>query len=1620
MIYYLLQLNLVWICIIIGGVYCFYLYLLKQNPEKMKIFSQKCACFLMVFFCLSSLHAFAQWEIISNRSRIVNLETIDDTWYAIEYTGGANAFLYSDTHGSSWDIVPGFSHVKNFEVMDNKVLASGTYNGQTGLFLSTDYAQTWTQLNYYLTTLPQDILLSDTAIYAIVNWTSTMESPLYRSTDDGNSFQPLTVDTEGITYQANIANCNLLTEHDGNICAYIGEVGFFRSSDGGNTWDKRNTGLPIGDSLDPENYAALNSTAEGLFIIYNDIRYEFNFTAGEWTQQQYDAYFYDTDVWMEPDGWYLHDSSYLAPNLVDTRSPYWFAVNAEHLGYIYYSLDYGDTWFRFSGAPDSLGSASVSSVKIAGNYVYAGFTDGFARRSLSEAINHTVQPPDEIADLPVSPENMDMVANLMASGSFSSLDELMNSDSYDLLKDELDNGLPDQTTGSNDLLLNSQPGSCSFMGMPSWFVSPLNMKPFFRDVIFTKKGLGPTVHLAFNFNRASDTISRMFGKHRRFEYEYELVQLDSAVLITSGTGAQFVFTAGDAVDTTAAPFVLPCMNNENIRLYWTGDTWQLEKGEAYRLLDFEPAENGNFRLHSIEDAYGKQLLVSYDANDLPVMITDAAGREYNITYDDDLLCDSLVAPDGRTAQFAYNTNKQLISSVDFAGLMTSYTYDSVGNITSINTEGKQTDFVYHYNTDSTSTDTTGFLTRVIDPESRETELFSSALDSVHLLNTFAYPDGKVKTMTINTQTAKIESVNNEENELTEYFYDGSGHLDSLHLDNGSFLAFSWDTASNLTEIRKNNQAARKFLYDDQHNLIQELDANDDPLFTKTYNAYNQATSVEIPGGEQVAYGYNANGALASFTTPEGNTWGFGYDAYGNLEGFTDPDGNLMQIVFDAQGLTPVSYSDFNGNVYDMEFDNNGRMVSITLPDGSTQSFSYDCCSQNGMTDENGNSTTVVRDASHRVLQKNWPEGYSASWNYDDAGFISFFETPFGAQKNLEYNHKGQLTSIEDAEGSVSYDYNQHGLLTKVTDKKGNVTAFDYNSHQKLESITDAEGKSRQLAYDEQNRLISSTNARNQLLEISYNSNGNVSERHLDGNLIASFAYDSNAHIASMTDSSGTTTYARNSRGFVTGITYPDGKTVNFTHDGNGNVVSVQYPDGFNVNNTTDERNRITQIDWDEVSIGYDFDPAGMLLSESISNGLQSNYQYNNDNTLTGITHENSDSTIAGETVEIQSGIIISMQRKEIPEITDFPEPMLNLYGNKLNQIQDNGYSDWFFAYDDDRNLIGVYKGNDPIMTAEYSYDNLLLSMTHGDKHTSISYNAMRYPAKITQNGVVRNLHYDHKGRLLFETNNQGDVEKYYIYKAKRLVACRLASGETYFYHFNRHGHTLAITNENGDIANAYAYSATGEIIGKQESIDNRFTFLGAFGGIRLDDNYTQTGFRVYSARQGRYLQPDPLGIVTGTNPYLYASNNPVKGIDPLGLDDQEETVNAGDLDPSVDNDYDVAGGTADPYAEDLPYRTNNWDILGSAASDTYEEFTNHPVSDLLPDAIALPISGYKAAENIAEGEFGDAFWQFVPFNNSLEAIGDYLEDSRKPISGNKYFGLGLNSFGSQQNYSCDM
>jgi RHS repeat-associated protein len=99
---------------------------------------------------------------------------------------------------------------------------------------------------------------------------------------------------------------------------------------------------------------------------------------------------------------------------------------------------------------------------------------------------------------------------------------------------------------------------------------------------------------------------------------------------------------------------------------------------------------------------------------------------------------------------------------------------------------------------------------------------------------------------------------------------------------------------------------------------------------------------------------------------------------------------------------------------------------------------------------------------------------------------------------------------------------------------------------------------------------------------------------------------------------------------------------------------------------------------------------------------------------------------------------------------------------------------------------------------------------------------------------------------------------------------------------------LATTYSNRAVAYDTAYAPFGESYGVQGSSTYDLDFTGQFQGTLngLDDFL----YREYSPVQGRWISPDPSGLsaVDPSNPeswnrYSYASNNPLRYVDPLGL-----------------------------------------------------------------------------------------------------------------------------------------
>jgi RHS repeat-associated protein len=108
------------------------------------------------------------------------------------------------------------------------------------------------------------------------------------------------------------------------------------------------------------------------------------------------------------------------------------------------------------------------------------------------------------------------------------------------------------------------------------------------------------------------------------------------------------------------------------------------------------------------------------------------------------------------------------------------------------------------------------------------------------------------------------------------------------------------------------------------------------------------------------------------------------------------------------------------------------------------------------------------------------------------------------------------------------------------------------------------------------------------------------------------------------------------------------------------------------------------------------------------------------------------------------------------------------------------------------------------------------------------------------------------------------------------------SAASYAYHTDHQGSVRAITNDAGQIVNAYAYDAYGNAEEAVESLAQPYRYTGReWDGVTRLYHYRA---RAYDPETGRFLQEDPIGLLSGdANFYRYVKNNPVNFVDPSGL-----------------------------------------------------------------------------------------------------------------------------------------
>ncbi|WP_354514240.1 MULTISPECIES: RHS repeat-associated core domain-containing protein [unclassified Luteibacter] len=434
---------------------------------------------------------------------------------------------------------------------------------------------------------------------------------------------------------------------------------------------------------------------------------------------------------------------------------------------------------------------------------------------------------------------------------------------------------------------------------------------------------------------------------------------------------------------------------------------------------------------------------SYDANGNLVAVKDALGVTGQDTYDAlDRRVTHITNVNGTDATKATTTALALdaldrITSVsDPEGLVTTYTFDGLGNLSgqvSPDTGTQSSTFDAAGNT-VTHTDAKGtVVTQTFDALGRKTaDTYADATlnaayryDETNSVTGCAssFPIGRLTRM-VETAVTTTYCYDNEgrvtekrqtqggTTDTTDYAYTRAGRLAGTAMPSGAVVAYTRNTLGQITSISATPAGGKAT------SIVSAV----------SYRPFGPVTGYTLGSGQVVTRTYDANGAVTDVNSAHFNAH-YQRDAAGQIVGFgsSPTSGNVETYAYDPlHRLTAVQSASFNESY---TYSKTGDRLSKASSDpvaGAQGPYTYQPGTHR-LVDVNGGPWTF--DANGSVTQRQVP-GATISYVYDGRGRLAEQDNSGYAQATFAYNAMSQRVSLyRSSSGQVSrFVYDEAGQL----------------------------------------------------------------------------------------------------------------------------------------------------------------------------------------------------------------------------------------------------------------------------------------------------------------------------------------------------------------------------------------------------------------------------------------------------------------------------------------------------------------------------------------------------------------------------------------------------------------
>jgi RHS repeat-associated protein len=902
------------------------------------------------------------------------------------------------------------------------------------------------------------------------------------------------------------------------------------------------------------------------------------------------------------------------------------------------------------------------------------------------------------------------------------------------------------------------------------------------------------------------------------------------------------------------------------------------------------------RVSAQSDGEANTTRFGWDADTETATVTNPDGGEWTYRYKNNVLL-AVTAPDSHTTSYSYDDHLNTVAVRNARGAVTTSSYDDHGNrLTTRSPHPIDAVTQWTYDADNN-------ITRITDPLGHHTDYEYNATGDLTKETT---PEGAITTLHYNTD-GTLDWVTDPRGNATgatasqyrtHYGYDDDANLTSVTSPLGRHATLSYDSAgrrTSSTDPRGNTAGAdpedftttTNWTDNDQvHRVIDPLGH----ITTNVYDAAGNLVSVTDPGNHTTRYNYNQNNQLTQVTDVLGHHSDYIRDWAGHAVTTIDPDGNATTADYDKLGrlsstVSPrgnrpgASRADYTTS-YTYDPVGNQTMVSHPLPDGgaATVTTDYDVLNRPvGVTDPGGKVTEHHYDKAGRETATTDPLGAVTTSDFDDDSRLVASTNPNQKTTHYGYDDAGNLTTrIDSAERATTWTYDQDGLQSTETGPDGLATTFEHDPAGNLTSTDFADPATHDVTID----------------------------------------YDPLDRRSSMTDASGTSTYAYTDTGKLDHVTDGHGDTLGYDYDTVGRLRRLTYPGttGAVTYAYSDGGRMIGLTDWADRTFAFGYNPDGQLTGIDYPNGVSTAQDYDIAGRLTGIETTHVGTIVDDHDYSYNTRSLLTARTDVISGETTTS----NYTWDDAAQLNTSTSGDYAFdpahqlttqptteaTYDDAGQLVTTTSGSvassytfnrrgdrttttsatDGATSYTYSQDDRLVGYQHASIQTAYNYDGdgLRTAVVRGTGSGASTEHYtwDVAGAL---TELIGDGAKLYLYgpSATPLAQIDTTSGAVDYLHHDINGTTRALTDDTGTVEATASYDPYGSPTTHTGTAGTAFGYAGEY--TDPDTGLVYLRARYYDPATAQFLTRDPLEDETGA-PYNYAAGDPLDLSDPMGLD----------------------------------------------------------------------------------------------------------------------------------------